>query len=183
MKHLLSIGLFTTIVFGACNSSGPSKNFETKAKEINSDTLAYDVIKSVLIDEEKTKNIKTEFVLSKENMGFPFSFKEDSISLVRLDSLFSAKDIEYIFSQKKAFEAFALRAHSLQGKTLISADSIEKYKTYISIGLPLFNQAQNLAIVRVSYYCGMLCGYSNIYIYKNLEGRWMRIKVIQEAIS
>lgn len=183
MKHLFLIGLFTNIFFGACNYSGSKKNIEVENRKNNTDTLVYDVIHSVLLDEEKARNINTEFVLNKENMGFPFAFKDDSLQIVRLDSLFSKIDIEYIFSQKKAFEAFTLSSDVLQGKTLISVDSIEKFKTYISVSLPLFNKAKNLAIVRFSYYCGMLCGYSNVYIYKKQEGVWMRIKVIQESIS
>jgi len=179
----------TTIVLLAailsCNTKpGSAVNIAPAVVAVIPDTLVYNVINWLVVNKSSNPNIKSPYMLETDSMGFIFYFKQDSLNLTQ-DSLFSEADVQYIFSQRKQFEAFKVDWLQIKGKTVIPYSSFERLglKTYSAVSFPLFNRNKTIFIIRTSYYCGALCATTGAYIYKKKGSGWILVKAIYEAIS
>jgi len=62
---------------------------------------------------------------------------------------------------------------------------VDKIKKDIySYSLSIFNLEKNIALIRVSFYCGSLCGHGGVYVYqKGNDGNWKLLDVINSWVS
>jgi hypothetical protein len=108
----------------------------------------------------------------------------DSLYLIEQNSLFSQMDIEYIFRQNRTSEDYDL-SNCLRNKKLVTLETITSNPSlgYYNISAPLFSIDKEIAIVRISYFCGGLCGNGGTYIYKKENGTWRLKLTLVEWIS
>ena len=181
--YITAIVLLAAIL--SCNTkSGSVVNIAPAVVAVIPDTLVYNVINWLVAHKSSNPNLKSPNMLENDGMGFIFYFKQDSLNLTQ-DSLFSEAEVQYIFSQRKQFEAFKVDSLRIIGKTVIPYSSLEKLglKTHSAVSFPLFNIDRTIFIIRTSYYCGALCATTGAYIYKKKGSGWILVKAIYEAIS
>lgn len=177
--------IYSLIIISLYNSCQINKNNNPRENENHepiNDSLIYKNINYLLCHKGINPDLEDTIILSKQSMPFPFYFKNDSILLTQLDTLFSKADIEFIFSQKKQFEKFVINPIYIKNKIVVSSDSSIAVKSYSTISYPLFNLKKNIIIVRTSYYCGVFCGHQGVYIYKWMNNELVLIKVIQQDV-
>lgn len=183
MKILMkfSVILFFTLI--SCSQSENKKAPQYLKYEIISDSVTYDFLNFILSHSELNKNIKSNYIVNKESIGFPFDFKNDSLELTKMNTIFNKDDIVYIFSQKKQFENFSLNPSYIKNKHIIPRDSIDNYKSFCTISFPLFNIKGDIVIIRTSYYSGALSSQIGTFIYQKGNSGWILIKTFEEAFS
>jgi hypothetical protein len=149
------------------------------------DSLTYSVINFLIANKNANPDLHSKYLIDKQMIPFIFYFKDDSIALTKLDTLFTRKDIDFIFSQEKQFSSFKINPTRIRGKIILNADSIDRYnhRPLSSISFPLFNLDKSIFIVRTFYSCGMLCGKGGIYMYKKEKSKWVLIETISSWIS
>ena len=140
---------------------------------------------------------------SKENIPSPLLIKTthtglraaDSLSIIKMDTLFTKEDLAYIFEQAKDTTAVVLNPALLKGaNTLITQKELDTFwkecapkdldtcwrefeKRYHKTGYtfynkPLFNKNHTVALLYQDHHCGSLCGGMLTLIYKKEKGRW-----------
>jgi len=175
-----------------CSCSYKSKivnrdNTKVTSSDIIPDSLIYNAINFLIANKDANPDLLSKYLIDKQKMPFIFYFKEDSIELRKLDTLFTSKDIDFIFSQKKLFNDFKIDSSKIVGKIILLDDSIESKNSpivsYSSISFPLFNLNKTIFIVRTYYQCSVLCGTGGTYIYKKINSKWTLIKIINQWIS
>ena len=137
---------------GSCNikTPVPESNLQKDLRLINIDDSTINSVVSYLL-KNKFSNpfLKYKNVLETAEMPFFFSFSTDSIEIVKLDSIFTSKDIEYMQAQKKQFYKFKLIQSKFSYKTIISKDSLEHFNSYpyCYISCPIFNTYKGMFII------------------------------------
>ena len=48
-------------------------------------------------------------------------------------------------------------------------------RTYYYFSKPIFNDLHTLAMITLSYHCGHLCGDGCVYVFKKINGHWIKI--------
>jgi hypothetical protein len=116
--------------------------------------------------------------------SFNILTSSDSIYLIGQNSFFSQMDIEYIFTQNRTSEDYDL-SNCLRNKDLVTLETIISNHPlgYYNISAPLFSIDKEIVIIRISYYCGGLCGNGGTYVYKKENGIWQLKLTISEWIS
>lgn len=161
---------------------------------VNTQTI-YGLINSDAVIENKVFK-KCENVLNRQTMYY---IGYDSIILKKADTLFSAKDKEFISKQYRNGIRFVLNQKLLKYKKVIEYDTtmtarekskiywdkmLDKYRCIGSINTPLFNLKKDMAIIEIGYYCGSLCGEGGTYVYKlNKNGKWELYLTIEKWVS
>ena len=108
----------------------------------------------------------------------------DSLYLIGQTSIFSQRDIEYISRQNKTSEKFDL-SNCLQNKEIVTSETILSNPSlgHFSISAPLFSIDKETIIIRISYFCGGLCGHGGTYVYKKEKKTWRLKLTLEEWIS
>ena len=103
------------------------------------------------------------------NLGYAFTLMDDSDSILKLS------EIKYLLSQCRNFKSHKWRQKSI-GEHIVrnSKDPSKNPIHYFSI--PIFSQDKKTAIVSHEYYCGPLCAWGNIRVYrKDNSGKWKKV--------
>ena len=123
--------------------------------------------------------------------------KEDSLVILRLDSIFTKEDMDFIFRQNLNSVYFR-SGKCLKNKVLISADTLLNFEImefwpkfrkkygeggYCSISMPLFSVNHDIVIIRYSRNNGRLNASGVTYIFKKSNGKWIKIYCIDAWIS
>jgi len=187
MKTLL-LHICVLFLTGSCNTKTPvSESIPSKdARQINiDDSTVYSVVSFLLKNKISNPFLKYEKVLESAGMPFFFSFSTDSIEIVKLDSVFTSRDMEYMQAQKKQFYKFKLDQAKFDYKTIISKDSLELAKSYpyCYISFPVFSADKNKFIIRTGYVSGVLSAEGAIFIYQKIGKDWKIIKVLNQTLS
>lgn len=201
MKNIFLIALFSILLI-SCKKQTENK-VETKKSDIHEkyqnlvdNQTVYGLINCEALNENKIFK-SCENVLNRETT---FCSNCDSLLLEKIDTLFSKKDKEFIVKQYKNSIHFILDQKLLKHKNIIEYDTtmlatreksraywdklLEKYHCIETISLPLFNLKKDMAIVQISYNCGILCGEGGTYIFKlNRSGEWELYLKFEEWIS
>ena len=173
---------------GSCNTKTPVSasipNSESRQVNIDDSTIN-SVVSYLLKNKSSNPFLKYKKVVETELMPFFFSFSTDSIEIVKLDSLFTSQDIEFMQTQKKQFYTFKLDQSKFDYKTIISKDSLELLRSYpyCYISSPVFNAKKDKFIIRTGYVCGALCAEGAIFIYQKSGKDWKIIKVLNQTVS
>lgn len=137
---------------------------------------------------------------------FQYAVAEDNWSLKELCSryhLLAPADTSYMRRQMKYSTGFGLEQRFLPGYQVISADTIwamrkrstrpldymevlrVSYKTdsFSWISSPLFSRDGRTVIVEISETCGILCGSGQTWLLQRRQGRWHKVRLLNEWIS
>jgi len=116
--------------------------------------------------------------------SYNFLSSYDSLYLIELNPLLSLKDIDYIFNQNRTSNDYDL-SNCLYNKVLITHQTIMENPNlgYFDISAPLFSIDKEVVIIRISYFCGGLCGNGGTYVYKKENNIWLLKFTLSEWIS
>ena len=122
----------------------------------------------------------------------------DSILISKIDTIFSQKDKNFIREQYLRGNKFVWE-NKLTNKKIIKVDTtinneissneywkklLEKKECFGYLELPLFNKEKNMAIVTISYNCGMQCAEGGTYIYKlDKKNQWKLYLTLEHWIT
>jgi hypothetical protein len=128
--------------------------------------------------------------------------KYDSLQITEQDSIFSKEDLNFIFKQASVNPQLKLDGEIIPKDKLVALnfekvfsrdkkirneylETIrQKYNQVCTLSIPLFSRDRNIAIVKIGYTCGGLCGEGGIYIYKKEnDGSWRLFKSISDWVS
>ena len=132
-----------------------------------------------------------------------FYFTEyDSIQITKQTTILSKDDLAFIFKQAAINPQLKLDSEIVSEDKLVPLnigkafnrdrkireeyfeENRNKYNKICSLSIPLFSKDRNIAIVKIGYSCGVLCGEGGIYIYKKEKnGNWNLIKSISDWVS
>ena len=171
---------FNFLIFIGCVSCGDNYKKEF-SKQSTADVAIYSVLNSLLND---SNQLKTKNISLKLEMPFIFFNISDSIEIMT-SNIFTFKDLEHINSQKIEYLSFEIDSSKISNKSLLFRDfeNDTSAKKYFSISRPVFNENNDICIIRKSYYCGAFCSRSGLYIYKNSSKGWHLYKIISETNS
>lgn len=118
------------------------------------------------------------------------------------DSIFLQRDSVYYFHQYKALSNFRFNKNKINKKLQYTSDEElykirqikssdfwnEFHKRYAdkcirTFSVPFFNKDKTFCIVQYSMSCGPLYGGGNTAIYRKLNGKWIRIKSVDNWVS
>jgi hypothetical protein len=126
----------------------------------------------------------------------PIFTESDSLALLKMNTIFSKDDIQYIFRQSEFSKHFRIEKKYLKNKKVIELDTAivfgsnkiarETYwdefnNTYYHnciINLPLFSMDKQTAIVKIGYQSE--CG---IYIYRKKDEKWQVLKIMSLVVD
>ena len=132
-----------------------------------------------------------------------FYFTEyDSLQITKQNAIFSKDDLAFIFKQALINPQLKLDSEIISEDKLVPLniemafnrdrkireeylqENRNKYSQICTLSIPLFSRNKNVAIVKIGYSCGALCGEGGIYIYKKEKnGNWTLIKSISDWVS
>ena len=203
MKQLLYIILVSSFLYSCKKHEKPELNTYNKnntPEQLVDDETIYEFLNSCTFSDSSKHGCKTYarkanyFVSSETNL--------DSLSIIKMDSIFSKKDIEFIFKQEKYTYYFELNENRIpENKNLVSLDTnkvfnndweirnkylhelLDENGAICFVSLPLFSCNRKIAIVNTSIYCGILCGAGGTYIYRKTDEGWILIISLNEWVS
>lgn len=195
LKAKLVTGLLLVIL------SGCTSNVEVGADKVTSaNPYVPDSVTTVFVNEVLAKNFNEftftcDFVLDR-----PFAATlaiEDSLQLIRMDSIFSEEDVVFLYKQVAKGDSFKLNSDIIGERVLVSLDTIladAKGKTkfqafkdryggegFCYITMPVFSKDYSYAIVRKGFACGNICGEDETLIYKLIDGHWQLVYTLKSA--
>ena len=99
-----------------------------------------------------------------------------------IDTIFKPADRSFILQQFTSIKDTIWHSKFPNSKLLTNQKQKRPNRYYFSI--PLFSINRNYVIVQREYYCGSLCAYGGIYIYKKItDKKWQRITAINTWVS
>jgi hypothetical protein len=202
IERVMKLGLFILII-GCSGPKRPNNSDNNQSIQVLAEnSLSYELINYVIND--KLQNFQNEYskckyLLDKE----PFSIltKEDSLKLLRLDTIFNKNDLDTIFKQNIIVKNIPLKAQFLNTKiTIISSDTLASFMNdstdfwdsyyakygrngFAIIAQPLFSIDGKTAIIKYSCQYHGLNGEFHTLIYKKINNTWTTIYVLDSAIS
>jgi hypothetical protein len=138
------------------------------------------------------KNVPNALLVKTTHSGLR---EMDSLSIIKMDTLFTKEDLAYIFEQAKDTTAIVLNPALLRGhNSFITQKELDTfwheckkkdldtcwnqfYTRYSTMGYtfynkPLFNKAHTVALLYQDNHCGSLCGGVITFIYRKEKGKW-----------
>lgn len=192
IKNYFPLYLFIILTISCSQEKRDISKVNNYSNPFLSDSITYNFINEVLSQEFERYEFSCDIVLNKAQI--PLFFRpEDSLQIIRMNSLFNKEDISFIFQQKAWSQNFELNPKLIKGKKVIPLDSIqagakklgllylkefrEKYAKggYCFITMPLFNKDKSIAIVKKEMICGNFCGERHLSVYKRINKRWVKI--------
>lgn len=112
--------------------------------------------------------------LSYDTLSFERKFKE----ILKLDTIFTPQD--FIFFKKQYYgqkdTVWKINSGKIRFKENININ-------FFKYTIPIFSVDYKYALVWEYFYCGRLCAYSNLYIYKFVDNKWIEYLWINGWIS
>lgn len=98
----------------------------------------------------------------------------------KLDSILSEKEQPYLIEQFNSVKE-TVWSHKIRGAKFKKWKNL-KYTYFYSI--PLFSSDEKYVLIRKSFYCGNICGYGGIYLYrKTANNSWEIVRILNGWIS
>ncbi len=184
MKYL-TLSLILTLL--SCTFSNEKKKNTSQHLSVTESEI-YEVVNTVLADEDK--NFKTspfKYLLDKDYSEEFFS-KRDSIIIFESDTIFSKKDKLFLQKQVIDYKDFRFSRDSIKSKIVISSDTIKKMlngrppgnnfftayelrfgeEMFYTIGLPIFSIDKKTVVVKIEGF-----GSGKTLIYKKVKNKWV----------
>ena len=109
------------------------------------------------------------------------------------DSVFQEKFYFVLDTLKKYFNTSDMSFLEEQFKNQVSKKWVEyelraKFNdtytnNFFEYSIPLFSTDNQSAIIYEYYYCGNLCAYSGLWLYRRIDGQWKKYKLLKGWIS
>lgn len=167
-------------------------------KQIVGDRTIYDFLNSIIKD--GSPHFKyCDDIMDREFLPY-FLTKSGSLEIMKLDSIFTKRDIDFIFKQA-GYSSYFKFDQKYISKNIIELDTLksftenldvkheywnsihDQYGTICFVKMPLFSFDKQTAILETGSSCGGLCGEGGMYIYKKVNDKWILIKVLSEWVS
>jgi hypothetical protein len=194
MKLKNCVLIFLSIFTIACNEKIDSKEKKEAEKPqlLVNKKIIYEFLNYNLSSENSLFE-NCESILNQNPL--PIFTERDSLALLKMNSIFSKDDIQYIFKQSKFSRQFRIEQKYIKNKKVIELDTSivfgrnkiarETYwdefnKSYYHnciINLPLFSLDKQSAIVKISYQAE-----DGIYIYHKKDGKWQVLKTMSLVV-
>lgn len=131
----------------------------------------------------------------------PYLSSKDSLAILKMDTIFTKADLDFIFKQVKYSHYFKLKKNKLLNKKIIELDTTKIFSnkadvreyywdkilkqngSLCSIRMPLFSVDKKTVYISTSYSCGMLCGEGATYIYRKVGKEWIKLKTLNAWVS
>lgn len=191
MKRFRIFLLISTIFIG-CSKKNVQETPRNSGLHV-SESLIYDFVNQIL-----PQNGSSQFCENIIDRKSFVDYKGDSVLLTKIDTIFPKKDFIFAKEQYLKGDKFIWK-NKLKGKKIVKLDttiddqkSSEKFWNKIIeekhcigyIDMPIFNSEKNIAIVKIGYNCGILCGSGGTYIYKLDKNRkWHLYLTLDSWIS
>jgi len=207
-KTFFQFIVLLSVAMAFLKCAGPSINSSNREKDkpgLIQDSLAYDLINYVIGN--NLPDIKVEYDTINYLLDRDWSkiiMHDDSIRLIKLDTLFSKNDLAFIFKQNELAKTFSLDPARLKTKVnIIPSDTIlrfledskdpsdfwnkfrQKYGRhgFVTIGLPLFSLDNRTAIINISIQSGRLSGAGWTLILKKIKSQWTVVHTLDYIVS
>lgn len=205
MKNIISIILvFIILTILSCNyENRVHQNKENtqnlKPKQLVDDKTIYEFLNYNFIHKDSAF-LDCDYIIDHEWLPYFFTH-EDSLALIKMDTIFTKGDIGFIFKQANYVRYFKLKQSKLPSKNVIKIDTIKffnnnneirsayldelhkKYGALCTIKMPLFSIDRKTVYISTGLTCGTLCGAGGTYIYRKVNGKWILIKTLNEWVS
>jgi len=191
MRQFVIFLLFIS-TFTSC-SKKPVEEIPKKSEMQISEDFIYDFVNQILPHNENSEFCKN--VIDRRSF---VEYNDDSILMKKIDTIFSKNDLIFAKKQYLKGDNFIWK-NKLKGVKIIKLDTtvndrkssekfwnkiIEEEKCITYIDMPIFNREKNIAVVRMGYNCGMLCGSGGTYIYKlDKNKKWKLYLTLDAWIS
>lgn len=98
----------------------------------------------------------------------------------KIDTLFSSEDIDSLFTQFNAIKD-TVWCHKISGAKIKKWKSPKNQYKY---SVPIFSSDNKYVLIKKSFYCGNLCAYGGVYLYKNTgNNKWEMLKILNGWMS
>tara|TARA_B100000508_G_C11456196_1_gene276860 strand:+ start:951 stop:1421 length:471 start_codon:yes stop_codon:yes gene_type:complete len=98
----------------------------------------------------------------------------------KLDTIFSYEEKEFFFEQFKAVKDSVWKHPLEKSKLRDTKSSLNLY----SYSIPLFSSSRNYVLIKKSFYCGNVCAYGGIFLYRRVDKcGWELVEVYNGWIS
>ena len=201
MKNLMLIITFLLLII-SCNQKPKETNkVEKKATELELKQLVSDSIIHEFINFQiSLKNGYSKPYLISDGAEYYYD-RDDSLEILKQDSLFKPEDFKFIFEQIKFSKKYRFKKEFFNNVILVSSDTLkslrkptsdnfwslfhEKFNSneYFDFSMPIFSQDKQIVIIRRGMHCGALCGFGGTYIYIKKKNKWKEIKILNQWIS
>lgn len=205
MKNItLTLLIFVFFIELSCN-----KKYETgldkqvikyvKPKQLVDDQTIYEFL-NYNFEHKDPAFFDCENIINQE--WYPCFFThEDSLALIKMDTIFTKADTDFIFRQAEYVQYFNLNQTLLPNKNIIKIDTTKAYNNdreirgvyyeelykkhgpLCTIKMPLFSVDRKTVYISTGLTCGTLCGAGATYIYRKVNGKWILIKTLNEWVS
>ena len=134
--------------------------------------LAYSVFQ---YHSDHEKNVATKQILNDTNIisGYNIVEVEDNIEF---DSeylkLFSFFDKPSVYTQLLFSNLKELLNYKSRNKFNNLTNKNQKTTFYYSVSEPILSSNSDLALIKITEHCEMLCGESSVYIFEKVNGKW-----------
>ena len=102
---------------------------------------------------------------------------------------------EYLFSDENGLDTIFEREFFIKQSKAINTETWskkirrakfidDKGKYYYKYSIPLFSKDKSFVILKKEFFCGDICAYGGIYLYKKINNnKWEKIQVIKNWVS
>lgn len=179
---LKSVFLIVTIILCSCNHTKESR--EKDQQRIASETFA-------LMENYKMLELHKD---SLDVMDLPMTLLGYQCAAEILKETKSDLSVEELSAQARA-NTTRWRKNELPGTTLLiydekthtarwpNGESVGYKKGCFVFSRPIFLNDFKYAVMQSAYYCGPLCGESEVILFKKMGARWIKLKSYCEMIS
>ena len=181
----------------SCSPAKEKQKQKISSNPFIADSITYEFLNAVLNEEFENYNFSCKNVLENGLSGTKL-LQSDSVKLVAMDSVFTPKDVAFIYKQVAVSDSFKLKPDFIRGRNFIPWDSIASIRRknqdlitgfklkygndgFCFIGMPLFSFDKSVAILMKGMVCGRHCGEEEVLIYQKKNNKWVEIFTLQES--
>jgi len=166
-------------------------------KKLIDDDAIYDLINShIAADTAYSGNYKT---IIGRNLLPAFFGRNDSLKIIKADSIFTKSDVYFIFKQARYSTSFSIDKTKLNKESYVllpdTCDAFgaghkeywenihNQFTNFTLISMPLFSIDRSTALLNLSHSCGPICGYGATYIYRKTDNKWKLLAIWDKWVS
>ena len=157
-------------------------------REIN-DEVIYGFVNQLLVQKTPINFTTVECLADNELDTFRFT-QQDSLELLKMDTIFAHEDVPFICEQMKQDSDFKLKREFIKDRKVISSDTLKMWgelrdqsfwkklkdrygvESFMTISKPFFSKDKSKVIITTNYYTvDGGSGETDVFRYKN--GKWM----------
>ena len=164
-----------------------------KPKMAKNETDIYEFVNQLFIQTAPFEFAKIRCIAARDIHPIGFT-EEDSIELLKMDTIFNLQDISVMREQATSQSDFKFKQEYINGKTVISLDSLRSHRQmtesfwsqlkdrygvddFLTISKPIFSKDKSKVIVTINHY-GKRGGSGGTFVYRKENGTWKNLKML-----